>query len=105
VKDLIITPAHVWGWVVGMAFMALLLTSVWVVQKPQVQLINLAECDGRGWVTVRFPDGGEFMCTPTEQRPVDAQPNVKKFKRSKKVERADSVKPPESSAPLVDPKQ
>ena len=91
-KDLVITPAHLRGGVVGMTFMALLATVLWINSKPQEQLIHLAECDGRGWVTVRFPDGGEYMCTPTEQRPLDAQPNVKKFKRSKKVEKVETVK-------------
>ena len=31
------------------------------------------------------------MCTPTEQKPLEAQPNVRKFKRSKKVEKIEAV--------------
>ena len=88
---MVVTPAHIQGGVVGMAFMALLLASIWVTHRPRDELIRLAECDGRGWVTVRFPDGGEFMCTPTEQKPLEAQPNVRKFKRSKKVEKIEAV--------------
>jgi hypothetical protein len=96
-KEIIITKAHVQGVAVGIIVMAILSVSFWMTSKPQGQLFQLAECDGRGWVTVRFPDGGEFMCTPTEQKPLDAQPNVKKFKRSKKMEKIEPVKPPEPS--------
>lgn len=90
-----ITAAHVRGGVVGGLIGALLMLSAWVGVKPQESLFLLAECDGRGWVTVRFPDGGEFMCTPTEQKPLNAQPNVRKFKRSQKVERVEPIKPEE----------
>jgi hypothetical protein len=94
-NNIVITPAHLRGGVVGVVIGGLLMLSAWVGAKPQESLFLLAECDGRGWVTVRFPDGGEFMCTPTEQKPLPSQPPVRKFKRSQKTEKVETIKPPE----------
>lgn len=97
-KDIVITPAHILGGVYGM-FVGMLVgiaLMLGVQQGPDAVLAPLAQCDVRGWITVRFPGGGEFMCTPTEQRPVAQHPTVKKIERVKRIEKIE---------PVVEPKE
>jgi hypothetical protein len=34
-------------------------------QDSFAELVRLAQCSPNGWVTIYFPGGGEYTCTPT----------------------------------------
>ena len=90
-SELILTRDHLHGALFGTVFGGLALGAVWIgvttarVDRQATGLLALAVCSEKGWVTVRFPGGGEFTCTPTEQRPLDATPPVRRMTRTKKI--------------------
>lgn len=90
-KDIMITDAHLRGGLFGAVVGAVLMGAVWVGSAKSLvdTLVPFAQCDGKGWVTVRFPGGGEYTCTPTEQKPLNAKPALRKIKPVKKIDLID----------------
>lgn len=89
----------------GLSLGLLVAVSVWIgallAPSSREILADRARCDSLGWVTIQFPDGGQYMCTPTEQKPLNTVPDIRKPKKSKKTEK---VELPAPTVPAIQPK-
>jgi hypothetical protein len=90
---------------VGAVLGSLLTGAVWAgvsLASPEDSILRIladrSRCDTLGWVTIVYADGSQYLCTPTEQKPIHAEPTGKKPRKTRKAQVVEKVDRP---APVI----